>query len=76
VQGVKNSDALRAAMDQLNPLQVAVSQRLGQSSPLYQAFKLIRNNSTGLTEAQQRVLDGVIISAKLSGVDLEVTRDL
>ncbi|EIE24270.1 oligopeptidase A [Coccomyxa subellipsoidea C-169] len=72
LEGVKNNDELRAAMDQLNPLQVRISQRLGQSSPLYQAFKIIRNNSTGLTEAQQRVLDGAIINAKLSGVDLQV----
>lgn len=71
-QGVKNNDDLRAAMDELNPEQVRVSQRLGQSSPLYQAFKRIRDNTTGLTEAQQRILDGVIINAKLSGADLEV----
>ncbi|CAL8462166.1 g1697 [Coccomyxa elongata] len=72
LQGTKNSDELRAAMDILEPAQVRVSQRLGQSSPLYQAFRNIRNNSTGLTETQQRIVDGVIVNAKQSGVDLQI----
>lgn len=74
MQGTKNSDELRAAMEILEPAQVRVSQRLGQSSPLYQAFRNIRNNSSGLTETQQRIVDGVIINAKQSGVDLQVTK--
>lgn len=61
-------------MDILEPAQVRVSQRLGQSSPLYQAFSNIRNNSTGLTETQQRIVDGVIVNAKQSGVDLQVIK--
>ena len=71
-QTVKNSDALRAVVDQVQPEQVRVSTKLGQSSPLYQLFKHIRSSSD-LTEAQKRVLDFNIINAKLSGVDIEVT---
>ena len=50
MQGTKNSEEMRAAMEVLEPAQVRVSQRLGQSSPLYQAFRNMRNNSTGLTD--------------------------
>jgi hypothetical protein len=71
-QGVKNSDALRAAMDQIDPVQVALWTRIGQSSPLYKAFAAIRNSTTGLTEAQERALDGAIINAQQSGANLQV----
>lgn len=73
VQSVKNNDALRAMVNQLQPDYVTVSQRLSQSSPLYKKFQFIRNSTTKWTEAQTRVLDNLIVSAKLSGAALDVS---
>ena len=72
LQGVKNSDALRALVDQLQPEQIRISQRLSQSSPLYSKFQAIRNASDSWSETETRVLDNLITSAKLAGAALEV----
>lgn len=71
-QGVKNSDALRAAVDQVQEAQVALSTRLGQSGALYKAFQHLRKSSNNLTEVQQRILDGAIINAQQTGADIQV----
>lgn len=73
VQSVKNNDALRAMVNQLQPDYVTVNQRLSQSSPLYKKFQSIRNSTTKWTEAQTRVLDNLIVNAKLSGAALDVS---
>lgn len=76
LQSVKNSDTLRALVDQLQPEQIRISQRLSQSSPLYSKFQAIRNASDSWSEIQTRVLDNLISSAKLSGAALEVGHQL
>jgi oligopeptidase A len=42
MQGVKDSAALRAAVEEVQPENVALGLRLAQSKPLYQAFKALK----------------------------------
>jgi hypothetical protein len=42
MQGVKDSPALRAAVEEVQPENVALGLRLSQSKPLYQAYKALR----------------------------------
>jgi len=41
-QGVKDSPELRAAVEEVQPENVALGLRLSQSKPLYQAYKALR----------------------------------
>lgn len=41
-QGVKDSPELRAAVEEVQPDNVALGLRLSQSKPLYQAYKALR----------------------------------
>ncbi|XP_024533228.1 probable cytosolic oligopeptidase A [Selaginella moellendorffii] len=73
LKDVKDSDALRAAVDEAQPLRTNFLLRLGQSKALYQAFEKIRNGALfdTLNEAQQRVVEGRLKDAILNGVALE-----
>jgi Neurolysin/Thimet oligopeptidase, N-terminal domain len=42
IQGVQDSDALRAAVEEVQPDNVALGLRLSQSRPLYEAFKALK----------------------------------
>jgi oligopeptidase A len=42
LQGVKDSPELRAAVEEVQPENVALGLRLSQSKPLYQAYKALR----------------------------------
>jgi oligopeptidase A len=68
--GVRNSAALRAAHEAVQPAVVAFGIRLGQSKPLYQAFLQLRAQG-GLAPDQHRVVETAIRDAELSGVGLE-----
>lgn len=41
-QGVKDSDALRKAVEEVQPENVALGLRLAQSKPLYAAFEALK----------------------------------
>ncbi|MEM1278889.1 MAG: M3 family metallopeptidase [Cyanobacteria bacterium P01_H01_bin.152] len=73
LMGVKNSPELRAAYEAVQPGLVQFANRLGQSQPLYKAFKQIREGALwgDLTSAQQRIVEAAIRDAELSGVGLE-----
>jgi oligopeptidase A len=73
LMGVKNSPELREAYQAMEPLVVQFASKLGQSKPLYQAFKAMREGDVWATldEAQQRLVEAAIKEAKLSGVGLE-----
>ncbi|GJP76228.1 hypothetical protein CLOP_g6600, partial [Closterium sp. NIES-67] len=74
LNAVKNSDDLRAAFEEVQPDVVALSLRLGQSRPIYDAFVAIRNDEAlwaSLSVAQKRVVESELTSAKTSGVALE-----
>ncbi|MBU6280911.1 M3 family peptidase, partial [bacterium] len=73
LMGVKNSPELRKAHDEVQGEVVAFSMRMGQSKPLYQAFKALRDGPafTSLDFAQQRIVRSLVRDAELAGVGLE-----
>lgn len=73
LMGVKNSPELRQAYETVQPGLVQFANRLGQSKPLYEAFKQIREAVLWdeLDAAQQRIVEAAIRDAELSGVGLE-----
>jgi oligopeptidase A len=73
LMGVKNSPELRDAYEEVQPLLVQFVSRLGQSKPIYEAFKQIRASADwdSLDPAQQRIVESSIREAELSGVGLE-----
>ncbi|MGF1521245.1 MAG: M3 family metallopeptidase [Leptolyngbyaceae cyanobacterium] len=73
LMGVKNSPELREAYEAVQPSLVQFANRLGQSKPLYKAFKQIRASDQWQTlkPAQQRIVEAAIRDAELSGVGLD-----
>ncbi|NJL87188.1 MAG: M3 family metallopeptidase [Leptolyngbyaceae cyanobacterium SM1_1_3] len=73
LMGVKNSPKLRQAYEAVQPSVIQFATQLGQSQPLYEAFKQIRAGSQWeqLEPAQQRIVETAIQEAELSGVGLE-----
>ena len=73
LMGVKNSPELRTAYETVQPGLVQFANRLGQSKPLYDAFKQMREGDlwASLPPAQQRIVEAAIRDAELSGVGLE-----
>ena len=71
--GVKNSDELRAAYEEVLPEVVAFGLRVRQSEPVYKALKGIREGAEWdeLDEAQQRIVERKLLSAELSGIGLK-----
>ncbi len=72
LMGVKNSPELRTAYEAVQPQVVQFINRLGQSQPLYTAFKAIQSGHdwSQMAEAQQRIVEAAIRSAEHSGVSL------
>ena len=72
LMGVKNSPELRAAYESVQPGLVQFANRLGQSKPIYDAFKQMRNGDqwSSLAPAQKRIVEATIRDAELSGVGL------
>ena len=77
-QAVKDSEALRKAVEEVQPLQVALGLRLAQSRPLYEGFRALREGPEWgtLSEARQRAVEGELRDFVLGGVALEVRRCL
>ncbi|MGP1387548.1 MAG: M3 family metallopeptidase [Thainema sp.] len=73
LMGVKNSPELREAYETMQPDVVKFSNRLGQSKPIYEAFKALRagQNWDQLESAQQRIVESAIRDAELAGVGLD-----
>jgi oligopeptidase A len=72
LMGVRNSDELRQVYQQVQPQVVQFYNRLGQSKPLHEAFKKLRQGSNWdqLNEAQQRIVEAALRDAELAGVGL------
>lgn len=70
--GVKNSDALRAAYEQVLPDVVSFGLRVRQSEPIYRALKQLREGPAWgtLNEPQQRIVQRKLLSAELAGIGL------
>ncbi|MBW4614014.1 MAG: M3 family metallopeptidase [Desmonostoc vinosum HA7617-LM4] len=73
LMGVKNSPELRQAHETVQPQVVQLLNKLGQSQPIYNAFKALRASKTWetLESAQQRIVEAAIRDAELSGVGLQ-----
>ncbi|MEJ1931809.1 M3 family metallopeptidase [Nostoc sp. NIES-2111] len=73
LMGVKNSPELRTAHEAVQPGVVQFINHLGQSQPIYNAFKELRASSSWdtLDSAQKRIVEAAIRDAELSGVGLQ-----
>ncbi|MFH7027447.1 MAG: M3 family metallopeptidase [Heteroscytonema crispum UTEX LB 1556] len=73
LMGVKNSPELREAYETVQPQVVQFSNKLGQSQPIYNAFKTLQASETWTTldSAQKRIVEAAIRDAELSGVGLQ-----
>ncbi len=73
LMGVKNSPELREAHQTIQPQVIQFINKLGQSQPIYNAFKVLRASDSWetLEPAQQRIIEAAIRDAELSGVGLE-----
>jgi oligopeptidase A len=70
---VKNSPALRAAEEEVQPEVVAAALRLSQSRPIYKGLVALKAGPSwaGLEPARQRIVSANIEQAELAGVGLE-----
>ncbi|KAL2531963.1 putative cytosolic oligopeptidase A [Abeliophyllum distichum] len=70
---VKDNPELRSAIEEVQPEKVAFELKLGQSKPIYNAFKDIRESSNweGLSDARKRIVELQIKEAVLKGIALE-----
>jgi oligopeptidase A len=73
LMSVRNSPELRAAHERAQPGVVAFSLRLGQSRPIYEALRALRESPawSGLDAARRRIVDTLVRDAELSGVGLD-----
>ncbi|XWS41685.1 hypothetical protein CRYUN_Cryun17cG0103800 [Craigia yunnanensis] len=73
LKSVKDTAALRAAIEEVQPEKVKFQLRLGQSKPIYNAFKAIQESLDwkSLSEARKRIVETQIKEAVLNGVSLE-----
>ncbi len=70
---VRNEPALRDAYQAAQPKVVALDLKMGQSAPLYAKLLEMKNGSewARFDGAQRRAIDGRLLGAKLSGIDLK-----
>ncbi|XP_056689620.1 probable cytosolic oligopeptidase A isoform X1 [Spinacia oleracea] len=73
LKSVQDCPELRSAIEEVQPEKVKLELRLGQSKPLYNAFKAIQESSDWpkLNEARKRIVENQLKEAVLSGVSLE-----
>ena len=73
LKAVQDTEELRKAVEEVQPLRVKLSLRLSQSKPLYEAFKTIKEGPVWgtLNEAQRLVVDNELRDFVLGGVALE-----
>jgi len=73
LMGVRNSDELRAAYEELQPSVVAFFTALGQSEAIYRALDGLRNGDAwaGLDATRQRLVEKELADMRLSGIGLE-----
>jgi oligopeptidase A len=74
LKAVKDTEALRNAVEEVQPERVKLSLRISQSKPLYEAFKSLKETPStwgSLTEAQKRIVEGELRDFVLGGVALD-----
>lgn len=69
---VRNTDEMRTAYEEAQPLIVELSLKIGQSKPIYEGLKTIEQSVAyaGFDDAQKRTVEKYIRSAERSGVGL------
>jgi oligopeptidase A len=72
LMGVKNSEALRQAYQEVQPEVVQFSLRLGQSQAIYQGLEALQASTAWarLDPVQQRIVESLLRDARLAGVGL------
>ncbi|CAL5372614.1 unnamed protein product [Camellia sinensis] len=73
LKSVKDTPELRSAIEEVQPEKVEFELKLGQSKPLYNVFKAIRESSDweALSDARKRIVESQLKEAILNGVSLE-----
>ncbi|XP_042498326.1 probable cytosolic oligopeptidase A isoform X2 [Macadamia integrifolia] len=73
LKSVKDSPELRSAIEEVQPEKVKFELKLGQSKPIYEAFRAIQQSSDWQTmsDASKRIVESQIKEAVLGGVSLE-----
>ncbi|KAE8010466.1 hypothetical protein FH972_006834 [Carpinus fangiana] len=73
LKSVKDSPELRSAIEEVQPDKVKFQLRLGQSKPIYNAFKAIQESPDwpSLSDARKRIVESQIKEAILNGVSLD-----
>ncbi|CAN6983054.1 unnamed protein product [Brassica oleracea var. botrytis] len=74
LKAVKDTPELRAAIEDVQPEKVKFQLRLGQSKPIYNAFKAIRESPdwSSLSEARQRLVEGNVLTIVLITVSAQI----
>ncbi|KAH0892356.1 hypothetical protein HID58_054785 [Brassica napus] len=74
LKAVKDTPELRAAIEDVQPEKVRFQLRLGQSKPIYKAFKAIRESPdwSSLSEARQRLVEGNVLTIVLITVSAQI----
>ena len=68
---MKDTPALRDAIEEAMPKRVALGLRMGQSKPLYNQWSKLKADTAAwdsLSEAEQRIADAELRDASLAGV--------
>ncbi|XP_071797854.1 uncharacterized protein [Asterias amurensis] len=73
LNSVKNSQKLREAFQEVQPVVIKTTSRLSQSKPLYTAVKKLKVSGARLDGVQERLVDSALRQAKLGGVELTGT---
>ena len=75
LKACRDNEPLRKAVDEVQPEKVKLGLRLGQSLPVYNALKALREGPgfDKLTAAQKRIVEAELRDATLSGVGLTGT---
>ena len=68
---VVDSPEMRAAIEKIQPTVVEYGMRVGQSEPLYKAWKTINDSGKVKDPAQKRVVELAVLEASLAGVALK-----
>ncbi|KAL8472742.1 hypothetical protein ACS0TY_029826 [Phlomoides rotata] len=73
LKAVRDNADLRSAIEEVQPEKVAFELKQGQSKPIYQAFKAIRESPDWdkLNDARKRIVESQIKDAVLNGIALE-----
>ena len=76
LMGVKNSETLRAAYEDMQPAVVQFFMRLGQSQAIYRTLQELRDGDAWheCDATQQRIVEVLLRDAELSGVGLQGER--